>query len=78
LSLESNGYRMHITGPQGRERYVLRFKGRVVGRGDLRQVLAKSNGRERLKQFEQKSSALAHAEARLRRFTLDSHLGENA
>lgn len=77
MSLESNGYRMHISGPEGREQYVLRFKGRVVGRGDLRQVIAKSNGRERLKQFEQKASALGHAEARLRRFTFDSHLSEN-
>src|ERR1700737_1986637 len=39
--IESNGYSIQISGPSGRERYVLRDKGRIVGRGDLRQVKGK-------------------------------------
>lgn len=71
MGLESNGYSMHITGPSGRERYTLRHKGRVVGRGDLRQAMAKGSGLER---FERKTSTLMRAEARLRKFTFDSRL----
>jgi hypothetical protein len=69
---------MEITGPSGRERYVLRHKGRIVGRGDLRQAIAKSNGRERVKRFERKTSALMRAEARVRKFAFDSRLTEKA
>lgn len=76
MSLESNGYRMHISGPDGREQYVLRFKGRVVGRGDLRKMIAKSYGRQRLERFEQENSALTRADARVRRFALTSRLTE--
>lgn len=75
---ESNGYSIQITGPPGREHYTLRHKGRIVGSGDLRQATAKGNGRERLERFEQKTNALVHAEARLRKFTFDSRLTENA
>ena len=75
-SNQSNGYRIEITGPSGRERYVLRHKGRIVGRGDLRQALAKGSGRERVKRFERRMSALMCAEARLRKFTFDSRLTE--
>jgi len=77
MGLESNGYRMHISGPAGRETYLLTYKRRLVGGGDLRKTLAKSNGRQRLLQFEQKNSALTHAQARLRLFQFDSRLTEH-
>jgi hypothetical protein len=77
MGVESHGYKISISGPKGREKYVLRFKGQVVGRGDLPQAVAKSKGRERLAQFEQRSHALTNAEARLRKFSLDSKLSEN-
>lgn len=76
-SSESNGYSIQITGRSGYERYTLRYKGQVVGRGDLRRAVAKSKGRQRLEQFEQKSNALTNAEARLRKFAFDSKLSEN-
>jgi hypothetical protein len=72
VSSESNGYRIEISGPEGRERYVLRHKGVVVGRGDLRTMIAKSAGRERVQQFKQQSGALMRAEARLRKFDFTS------
>jgi hypothetical protein len=77
MGLESRGYKITIFGPEGREKYTLRYKGQVVGRGDLRQAVAKSAGRQRLEQFERKSYAFSNAEARLRKFALDSQLSEN-
>jgi hypothetical protein len=56
---------------------VVEAEGRLVGSGDLRQAGAKGSGRERLRRFEQQSSGLARAEARLRKFALDSRLSEN-
>ena len=76
-SSESNGYSIQITGPSGRERYSLRYRGRIVG-CDLRQAIAKGSARERVKRFERKNSALMRAEARLRKFTFDSRLTEKA
>ena len=78
MGMTSNGYKMHIVGPEGREQYVLKHKGRVVGFGDLRKTLAKSNARQRLDDFEQKNHTLTQAEARLRKFAFDSKLTENA
>jgi hypothetical protein len=72
FSSESNGYLIEISGRAGRERYELRHKDVVVGRGDLRQMIAKGAARERLQQFEQKGSALLRASARLRKFDLIS------
>lgn len=73
-SNESNGYSIQITGPSGYERYTLRYKGRVIGRGDLRQAVAKSAGRERLQRFERQIGALACAEARVRNLHFDIDL----
>jgi hypothetical protein len=77
MGMTSQGYTMHISGPEGRETYMVTYKGRLVGGGDLRKMLAKSKGRERLQKFEQKNSAHTQAQARLRLFQLDSKLSEN-
>ena len=77
---ESHGYKIEISGPSGRERYVLkdmRNKGRVISRGELpsiHAVLAKALAESRLRRFERDSSALARAEARLRKFRFDTSL----
>jgi hypothetical protein len=55
---------------------VVEAVGRLGDSGDLRQAVAKGSGRARLRRFEQQSSALARAEARLRKFALDSRLSE--
>lgn len=70
----SNGYSIQITGPSGREHYVLKHKGRIVGRGDLRHVVAKGSGRERVERFERENSSLMRAQARLRKFHFDVDL----
>lgn len=77
MGLESHGYKISISGPKGREQFVLRYKGQIVGRGDLAQAVAKSKGRQRLEEFQQKTNALTNAEARLRKFAFDSKLSEN-
>jgi hypothetical protein len=63
-----------VTGRKGREQYVLRYVGRVVGRGDLRRVLTKSKASQRLARLEQKNGSLIRAEARLRKFNFDNGL----
>ena len=85
IYMESNGYSLQITGAKGRERYTLRDMrdgNAVVGSGDLRKAVAthsrrgdrvKTAARERLTRFERKN-ALVSAEARLRKFRLDSKL----
>lgn len=81
MGLKSNGYEMFISGEQGRETYILTYKGKLVGGGDLRKACAQSNAneraRQRLAQFAQKNHTLSRAEARLRMFALDSKLTES-
>jgi hypothetical protein len=81
MGLESKGFRMHISGPEGHETYMLTYKGRLVGGGDLRKTLAtskvKTAARQRLAAFEKKNHTLTQPEARLRMFQLETRLTEN-
>jgi len=77
MGMTSKGYTLSITGDKGREQYRLTYKGRLVGAGDLRQAVAKGAGRDRLQRFQRQCNALSNAEARLRKFRLDSHLSES-
>ena len=70
-SSESNGYSIQITGPSGHEHYMLRHKGRIVGRGDLRQAVAKGAAAN-ASTLRTRNRSIGVREARLRNSTSTS------